>query len=181
MLYYLITTPPPKENFEDKPPAPPNKSPKRSATKPVRERTCKLQQHARPHPMSSHLGPEKEGQKPTHPKRKPYRSATTSLSGGAPANPSSAPAHSPRGTASPAMVLRMGVKMMDARIRNAPFAIVVSCSPYTCGEPSKPCYPSIPNACPRLPLLHDVRSLARMHHSITAGHMKYPAKSTRIL
>jgi len=53
---------------------------------------------------------------------------------GAPAKPSSAPAHSPRGTTSPAIVLRMGVKTMDARIRKAPFAMVVSCRPYTCAR-----------------------------------------------
>ena len=97
---------------------------------PVRGRTGKPQQRARPHPVPSHLGLGKEGE--TH-------TTLATLSGGAPANPSSAPAQSPRGTASPAMVLRMGVKMMDARIRNAPFAIVVSCSPYTCGAHSKPC------------------------------------------
>ena len=46
-----------------------------------------------------------------------------------PAKPSTAPAQSPAGTASPASVHSRGVKMMDARIRNAPFAIVVIDSP----------------------------------------------------
>lgn len=46
-----------------------------------------------------------------------------------PAKPRQAPAHSPRGTASPAMVHRMGVNTIDALIRKAPFAIVVMDSP----------------------------------------------------
>ena len=89
-------------------------------------RAGKPQQHARAQPVWHRRA------------KKPYTSAETAHVRGAPANPSNAPAQSPRGTASPAMVLRMGVKMMDARIRNAPFAIVVSCSPYTCGQASRP-------------------------------------------
>ena len=69
------------------------------------------------------------------------------------------------------------MKMMDARIRNAPFAIVVSCSPYTCAEPSRPCYPTTSIACPRLPALHDVQTLAGMLRNTTAEHMSHPAKS----
>ena len=46
-----------------------------------------------------------------------------------PAKPIRAPAQSPAGTASPAIVQRMGVKMMDALIRNAPLAIVVKVQP----------------------------------------------------
>ncbi len=46
-----------------------------------------------------------------------------------PAKPVRAPTHRPTGTASPAMVHRMGVKMMDALIKNAPFAIVVNVNP----------------------------------------------------
>lgn len=46
-----------------------------------------------------------------------------------PAKPSSDPAHSAAGTASPATVHSRGVKMMEARIRKAPFAIVVNMNP----------------------------------------------------
>lgn len=46
-----------------------------------------------------------------------------------PANPSREPAHSPKGTDSPASVHSSGVNIIDARIRNAPLAIVVNVNP----------------------------------------------------
>jgi hypothetical protein len=46
-----------------------------------------------------------------------------------PAKPVRAPTQSPTGTASPAIVQRMGVKMMEALMRKAPFAIVVNVKP----------------------------------------------------
>ena len=46
-----------------------------------------------------------------------------------PAKPSSEPAHSAAGTASPASMHSRGVKMIEARIRKAPFAIVVNMNP----------------------------------------------------
>ena len=46
-----------------------------------------------------------------------------------PAKPMRAPAQSPTGTASPAIVQRIGVKIIDALIRKAPFAMVVKVKP----------------------------------------------------
>ena len=46
-----------------------------------------------------------------------------------PAKPVRAPTQSPTGTASPAIVQRIGVNMMDALMRKAPLAIVVKVKP----------------------------------------------------
>ena len=46
-----------------------------------------------------------------------------------PAKPVRAPTQSPTGTASPAIVQRMGVKIMEALMRKAPFAMVVKVKP----------------------------------------------------
>ncbi len=46
-----------------------------------------------------------------------------------PAKPVRAPTQSPAGTASSATVQRIGVKMMEALMRNAPFAMVVKVKP----------------------------------------------------